>query len=102
VTGMSAVVLVVGATVVVVVVLVVLVVVVLVLVVVVAAVVVGAASVLVGPELVGDAAIDAVATSAVVEPVPHPRATTATAAASNVVRITETTVPDRRGATLAP
>ncbi len=65
-------------------------------------VVVGAAVVLVGPELVGEEAICAVATSAVEESDPHAAATTTTAATSNVVRITETTVPDRCGATLAP
>jgi hypothetical protein len=55
----------------------------------------------VGSPLVGVAAIDAVATSAVVEPDPHAAAATTTAAASNVIRITETTVPERCGATLA-
>jgi mono/diheme cytochrome c family protein len=99
----AVVVLVVGATVVVVVVLVVVVVVLVVVVlVVVVLVVVDAEVVPVGPALVGEAAIDAVATSAADESDPHAAAVRAIAAASNVVRITETTVPDRCGATLAP
>jgi hypothetical protein len=89
----AVVVLVVGAT------LVVVVVVVLVLVVVV--VVVGGEEV-VGPVVVGEEAIDAVATSAVDESDPHAAAATANATASNIVRFTESTVPDRCGATLAP
>jgi hypothetical protein len=56
----------------------------------------------VGSVLVGEAAIDAVATSAVEDPDPHAAAAAARATASNVVRITESTVPDRCGATLAP
>jgi hypothetical protein len=94
--SVAVVVLVVGATLLVVVVVLVLVVVVLVLV-----VVVGGDDV-VGSPLVGEAAIDAVATSAVVEADPHAAAATATPTASTVVRITESTVPDQCGATLAP
>jgi dihydroxyacetone kinase len=56
----------------------------------------------VGSVLVGEAAIDASATSAVEDPDPHAAAAAARATASNVVRITESTVPDRCGATLAP
>ncbi|MGE5211000.1 MAG: hypothetical protein ACM3MM_07025 [Acidobacteriota bacterium] len=88
----AVVVLVVGATLVVVVVVLVLVLV----------VVVVAGDELVEPEVVGEAAIDAVATSAVEDPGPHAAAVAAKATASNVGRITESTVPDRCGATLAP
>ncbi len=63
--------------------------------------VVDGVAVLVGPLLVGEAAIDAVATSAVDESDPHAAAARTSVAASNVVRITATTVPDRCGATLA-
>jgi proline racemase len=92
----AVVVLVVGATLVVVVVVLVLVLVLVVVVVVVAG------EELVEPEVVGEAAIDAVATSAVEDPDPHAAAAAAKATASNVNRITESTVPDRCGATLAP
>ena len=79
-----------------------LVVVVVVLVVVVLVLEVDGGAVMVGPLLVGEAAVDAVAMSTVEEPDPHAATAMTIAAASNVVRITETTVPDRCDATLAP
>ena len=81
---------------------VVLVVVVVVLVVVVLVVLVVGATVVVEVSLVRGAPIDTVATSAVGESDPHAAAIRIKATASSLVRSTETTVVDRRGATLAP
>ena len=60
--------------------------------------------VLVEGSLASGAAMEAIATSAVGESDPQAAATgaSASATASNLVRFTETTVLDRRGATLAP